>query len=88
MTDKKIEDGMTNIDPSMIKIEFAPGCFDTFDGTQEELDGLIAEITRMVRSGEIHEKSRPIDFDDPTDEDIEAIEYMLQSTQNEERKLQ
>lgn len=45
MTDKKL------------KIEFAPGCFDSFDGTQEELDELIAEIQRMVDSGEIEENS-------------------------------
>lgn len=36
-----------------IKIEFAPGAFDNFDGTQEELDEMIAEITRMAESGEL-----------------------------------
>ena len=61
-----------------IKVTFAPGCFDSFEGTQEELDELIAEITRMASSGELEEKARPIDFDDPTDEDIEAIEHMAQ----------
>ena len=60
MTDKKIT------------VEFAPGAFDNFDGTQEELDELIAEITRMAESGELHERSRPIDFDEPTEDDIEA----------------
>ena len=43
-----------------IKIEFAPGCFDNFDGTQEELDELIEEITRMVHSGELQEKARKL----------------------------
>ena len=31
-----------------IKIEFAPGAFDTFDGTQEELDALVTELERMA----------------------------------------
>ena len=30
-----------------LQVEFAPGVFDTFDGTQEELDQLMAEITSM-----------------------------------------
>ena len=49
--------------PEEIKIVFAEGCFDNFEGTQEELDELLAEINRMVTSGEIFEKSRPVDLD-------------------------
>jgi hypothetical protein len=60
-----------------IKIEFAPGAFDNFDGTQEELDELITEITRMAESGELAENSRPIDIDNPDDEDIEAISHLI-----------
>lgn len=45
------------------EIVFAPGCFDNFDGTQEELDELISEIHRMVESGEIFEKATPVDID-------------------------
>ena len=30
-----------------LQVEFAPGAFDTFEGTQEELDELMAEITSM-----------------------------------------
>ena len=41
---------MTNI-----KISFAEGCFDDFEGTQEELEDLINEITRLVETGEIFE---------------------------------
>lgn len=48
MTDKKL------------KIEFAPGCFDNFEGTQEELDELVSEIQRMVDSGEMAENSREL----------------------------
>jgi hypothetical protein len=35
-----------------IKITFEPGCFDTFEGTQEELDELVAEITEMFSDPE------------------------------------
>jgi hypothetical protein len=47
-----------------LKIVFAPGCFDHFDGTQEELDELLAEIQRLVESGEFLEQSRPLDLED------------------------
>jgi hypothetical protein len=32
-------------------IEFAPGCFDDFEGTQEELSELLAELHQMVEEG-------------------------------------
>ena len=60
-----------------LKIEFAPGAFDNFDGTQEELDELIAEITRMAESGELEEQARPINMDDPDEDEIEAITHLL-----------
>ena len=60
-----------------LKVEFAPGAFDNFDGTQEELDELIAEITRMAESGELVENSRAINIDDPDEDDIEAISHVL-----------
>lgn len=47
-----------------IKIEFAPGSFDHFDGTQEELDQLIAEIERQAESGELEANSIALDDDD------------------------
>ena len=45
------------------KIIFEPGCFDNFTGTQEELDELIAEINRLVETGEFFKNSIPIDLD-------------------------
>jgi len=47
------------------EVVFTPGCFDSFEGTQEELDGLIAEIKRAVKSGDLLKNSRPVDPDDP-----------------------
>jgi len=71
------------------EIVFAPGCFDNFDGTQEELDELIAAIHQMVESGEIFEKARPIDLDNPTEEDMEVIEHLMgMESDAVERKLQ
>jgi Mg2+ and Co2+ transporter CorA len=71
------------------EIVFAPGCFDNFDGTQEELDELIASIHQMVDSGEIFEKARPIDLDNPSDEDMDIIEHLMGIDADAvERKLQ
>ena len=47
-----------------IKIEFAPGAFDQFDGTQQELDEFIAELHRMAESGELEEHSQSLDDDE------------------------
>ena len=57
-----------------MKIEFAPGAFDQFDGTQEELDALVAELERMAESGELEENSVALeDWDDLDDEDQHLI---------------
>lgn len=59
-----------------LKIEFVPGCFDNFDGTQEELDELVAMITEMVEDGSIIENSKPMteaDFNDLPPEIQESI---------------
>ena len=70
MTDKKM------------KIEFAPGAFDSFDGTQEELDALVTELERMAESGELAENSVAIeDWEDLDDEDRDIIADALQRMQ-------
>ena len=51
-----------------IKVEFAPGAFDQFEGTQEELDEFIAEIQRMAESGELEEQSVSLDSDEAWDQ--------------------
>lgn len=43
-----------------IKIEFAEGCFDNFDGTQEELAEFIADIQNMANNGTLFENSVPV----------------------------
>jgi hypothetical protein len=59
------------------KIEFAPGCFDSFEGTQEELDELMNEIKTMIETGELFEKSEPVDFDELIETDPEYAEKLL-----------
>lgn len=72
-----------------IKIEFAPGCFDHFEGTQEELDELINEIKTMFASGNIHEKSREITEDDFDELPEEVQEHLIKFLNNDDnnRKL-
>lgn len=59
-----------------MRVEFAPGAFDQFDGTQAELEALIAEIHRQAESGELEANSVPLDDDDawaslsPEEQDI------------------
>jgi hypothetical protein len=71
--------------PKATKIEFAPGCFDHFDGTQEELDELVSEIQRMFESGELEENAHQIDIED-LDEDI--VEAIMRSAEDDNRNLQ
>lgn len=66
------------------ELVFAPGCFDNFDGTQEELDELLAEIQRLVDTGEIFEKSKPLDPDTLDDEELEMLAKVLDSLEDSE----
>ena len=43
-----------------IKIEFAEGCFDEFEGTQEELAELIAELQNRIQNGTLFEGAREL----------------------------
>jgi hypothetical protein len=52
MTDKKLE------------VVFAPGCFDDFEGTQEELDAFVSEINRLIDSGELLEHAEEFNIDE------------------------
>lgn len=73
MTDEKKFEDLTEADMKELKIEFAPGCFDGFEGTQEELDELIAQIKEMFASGEVHKNARPLDEAELDDYDLELL---------------
>jgi hypothetical protein len=49
-----------------LKVVFAPGALDSFDGSQEELDALVAEITETfanMSAEELAAQSREIDLE-------------------------
>jgi hypothetical protein len=77
MTENKRPEDMTPEERREIKIEFAPGCFDSFDGTQEELDELMADIRRMIDSGEIFERAQPVDVDAMSEDEALALAKAL-----------
>lgn len=62
-------------------IEFAPGCFDNFDGTQDELQELIAHIHQMAENGTLFEDSSPL-----TPEEEDAVWQMVEDKQKEKRQ--
>lgn len=70
-----------------IKIQFAPGAFDNFDGTQEELDAMVEDIMQMFEGKspeELLAMSKPLsdeDFEDLPD-DVKA--QLIRSYMDEE----
>ncbi len=80
-----------------IKIVFQPGCFDDFEGSQEELDSLVKEIQDMVADGSLFENSKILTEDDLDDlppevlasiaRDLEIIEDIDSVEEKRNRKL-
>lgn len=69
-----------------MEVIFVPGCFDDFEGTQEELDALVEQIKSAVESGDALENSSPIDTSELTDEDITKLEQVLENLENTYRR--
>lgn len=61
------------------EIVFAPGCFDRFEGSQEELNELMVEIQRMAESGELFEQATELDFEELLEEDPEFAKQLVNS---------
>ncbi len=72
-------------EPKALKLVFAPGCFDSFEGTQEELNELMADIQASFDNGDMLSNGTAVDLDDMSDEDIEAI---LNAAGDSPRQLQ
>jgi hypothetical protein len=72
--------------PKELKLVFAPGCFDSFDGTQDELDELMRGIQASFDSGELLDQGTMVDFDSLSDEEYEELANALGS--DEPRLLQ
>lgn len=68
---KKLKNGYT--------IQFADGCFDNFDGTQEELDSLMSEIIAQFESGDFIENSQEVDVERLAQEDPELFTKLVDS---------
>lgn len=69
-----------------MKVEFAPGAFDDFDGTQEELDSLQAEIVSMfanMTAEELAERSQPVDIEELIEDgERDVVEKIVQAMSN------
>jgi hypothetical protein len=65
-----------------LKLVFAPGAFDTFEGSQEELDSLIAEIQAAFDNGELMENSTPVDMESLIDTDPALAESIFNSLES------
>ena len=72
-----------------LEVVFAPGAFDDLDvEDQAELDAVMKEITEMFANmtpEELDAQSRPIDWDNLTDEERAALERAIN---DEPRNLQ
>lgn len=78
------------------KVEFAPGCFDDFEGSQEELDELVKAIENKLMGSDqddLEMVSVPLedvwdDLDDDTQQKlIEQLKEVVKQKAGEERKL-
>ena len=68
-------------DIKKLKIVFAPGSLDAFDGTQEELDEMVAELEAMVANGEFDS------IEEISNEESKELER-LYAQQNKKHTLQ
>ena len=57
-----------------LKVIFAEGCFDDFDGTQEELADFIAEIQNMANNGTLMDGAVEL-----REDESEALHNLLKS---------
>ena len=73
-----------------LKVTFAPGCFDKFEGTQEELDAFIKEIEEAINSGELLEESHELTDEDwkelPDDVKMQIAKSLEEYDNDEERR--
>lgn len=61
---------MTN-DDTKIKVTFAPGFFQNFEGTQEDLDAIVKEIQGAAEAGTLESKSLTLEEVDELPEYIQ-----------------
>lgn len=89
MTEEKKLKDLTANEFKGLKIEFAPGCFDGFEGSQEELDEFVAHVKKMILSGEVAKNSRELTEEDFNELPIEIQEQISCAFEGiDSRKLQ
>ena len=54
-----------------LKLVFTEGCFDNFNGTEEELAAMLADIHQMVEDGTIMDHATPLTLDEA--EELEKL---------------
>lgn len=77
--------------PKPLRVEFAPGAFDDFEGTQQELDDLMKEITDMFANltpEELEAQSRPVDIDELIARGDQAVVEALMRSADRGDRLQ
>ena len=57
-----------DFNPEEMQLEFVPGCFDDFEGSQEDLDALVEHIKEMFAAGKFLTEGREL-----TDEDFDTL---------------
>lgn len=63
-----------------LTVVFEPGCFDSFEGTQEELDAFMAEIQDMFANmtpEEIKAQSHPVNIDDLDEDELKMLAHAM-----------
>jgi len=76
---KKIE-GFADLEEGedgKVKLVFEPGCFDDFDGTQEELDEMVADIKKMFENGLAEAEAQEVNLDELLESDPDTAEKIL-----------
>jgi hypothetical protein len=79
---------MSNDKDTEFKLVFAPGCFDDFEGTQEELEEMIEQIKKAFESGELFEQSIEIDLEELEHDDPELFAKLSTPIGEDKRTLQ
>ena len=70
--------------PNGMKLVFAPGCFDNFEGSQEELDSLVKEIEQAFENGDLENGSNIVEIEELTETLSEdEIKNLMESFGNE-----
>lgn len=63
-----------------LKIQFDPAFFETFDGSEEDLKEIMAEISKMfenITPEELEAASQPVDWDNMDPEEAELLQRAL-----------